>query len=114
MQITMPRGDLLTKSFIIRAPDKTPYTEQLDEVYLTVKKSFRDRNFKFQKRMSNGGIDYVGDGRYQFVIQPEDTNGLDFGDYDFDIEIVKIGEIKKTFAGKLILTSESTHAVNEG
>jgi len=113
MQIVMPRGDLVKKTFVIRMPDKTPYTDALDEIYLTVKKSYLERNYKFQKRLSDGGIEYIGDGRYKFAIEPEDTNTLEFGDYDFDIEIVKIGEIKKTFTGTLTLTMESTHAVNE-
>ena len=114
LQIVMPRGDRVSKSFIIRGPDKQPFTGTLDEIYFTVKKSFMDRNYKFQKKLSDGSIASVGGGRYQFTILPEDTDGLNFEDYDFDIEVIKYNEIKKTFAGKLILTVESTHRGNEG
>lgn len=117
MEITMARGDLEIRTFQIRVPDgqggTEPFTEALDEIYMTVKKSFNDRNYLFQKRLTSGGIILLGEGRYQFTVEPADTNGLGFGDYDFDIEIVKNGSIKKTFSGTLKLLRETTHASNE-
>ena len=113
MQIMMPRGDMVSKSFVIWDPDKALFTNQFDEIYFTVKKTYRDRNYLFQKRLSNGGIVNVGEGKYQFTIMPEDTNNLDFGEYMFDIELVIEGQMKKTFTGRLRLTEESTHATNE-
>lgn len=117
MEITMARGDLEVRTFQIRSPSGSgtvPYTEELDEIYFTVKKNYNDRNFCFQKRQSDGGIIYTGDGNYQFTIQPADTDGMAFGAYVFDIELVKNGEIKKTYRGNLMLEPEATHACNEG
>lgn len=114
MEIRMARGDILSKSFTIKNKDGTVYSETPDEIYMTVKVSARDRAYKFQKRLSDGGVVNIGPGRYQFTIQPEDTNGLGFGPYDFDIEIVKSPSLKKTFCGKLMLEKEVTHACNEG
>ena len=113
----MTRGDLEVRTFQIRSPDgqggTQPYTEELDEIYMTVKKSHNERAYQFQKRMGNGGILPLGDGTYQVTIEPEDTDGMPFGTFEFDIELVKHGEIKKTFTGTLTLTRETTWAVNE-
>ena len=114
MEITMARGDMETRTFQIRSPDGTPYTDELDEIYFTVKKDANERSFRFQKRLSDGGIISTGDGTYEFTIQPQDTDGMGYGNYVFDIELVKDGEIKKTFMGMLILTREVTHSYNEG
>ena len=49
MLISMPRGDMVAKSFAVCAADGSPLTDTLDEIYITVKKCFRDKTFKFQK-----------------------------------------------------------------
>ena len=116
MEITMARGDLEIRTFQIRSPSGSgtvPYTDELDEIYLTVKRKYTDTNYVIQKRLSDGGIIYQGDGIYGFTIHPADTDKLDFGGYDFDIELIKNGEIKKTFNGRLNLTREVTYAANE-
>ena len=114
MEIKMARGDIVTKTITIKNPDGTAYSDTPDNIYFTVKKYHTDHDFKFQKRLSDGGIVNTDTGKYQFSIQPEDTNNLPFGDYDFDIEIVKAPLLKKTFNGKLVLDKEVTHAYNEG
>ena len=118
MEIIMARGDLEVRTFQIRSPSAgggtEPYTEQLDEIYMTVKRNENDKNFLFQKRLSDGGIISKGDGEYEFTIQPEDTDGLAYGSYGFDVELVKNGAVKKTFCGELVLTKEYTHRANEG
>ena len=113
LQIVMPRGDRVSKSFVVRLSNGTPYLDTLDEIYFTVKKSYIQSRVVFQKKYSEGWIQSLGNGRYQFTILPEDTDGLPFGEYDFDIEIEKEGILKRTFCGKLILTEEVTHRVNE-
>lgn len=114
MEIRMARGDIVTRSFTIKNKNGTLYTDVPDEIYFTVKTSASERAFKFQKRLSNGGIVNTDPGKYQFAIEPEDTNNLGFGMYDFDIEIVKAPTLKKTFFGNLIIEKEVTHACNEG
>ena len=114
MEITMARGDLVTKSFVVKGADKKPYTDSFDNIYFTVKKCANEKNYKFQKRLSDGGILSLGDGEYQFTIRPEDTDSLEFpADYEFDIELVTEGEIKQTYYGVLHLTKEVTHHYNE-
>lgn len=113
MEITMARGDLVSKTFQIFGPDKTPFTDTFDNIYMTVKKFANDKNYKFQKKLSDGSIVSNGNGEYQFTIQPEDTDNLDFTDYDFDIELVINGSLKQTYYGVLHITKEVTHRGNE-
>ena len=80
MRISMPRGDMREQAFSVKL-NQEPFVDAFDEIYFTVKKNFKDRNFLFQKRMTTGEIESVKDGMYQFVILPEDTNDLNFDDY---------------------------------
>lgn len=113
MEITMMRGDLEIRQFQVLDSNKEPFTDQMDEVYFTVKEDPNFKEYKFQKRLTTGEIVSLGDGIYQFRIEPEDTDDLKFRSYDFDIELIIHGELKKTFPGKLILGREVTHATNE-
>lgn len=114
MEIRMARGDIEPKTFKIQYANGTLYEDIPDEIYFTVKNKASDHDYKFQKRLSDGGIVMVEPGKYSFTINPEDTNNLNFGaSYDFDFEIVKGNELKKTFCGKLVLEKEVTHAYNE-
>lgn len=108
MKIEMARGDMMVQSFTIEA-DVIP---ELTEIYFTVKRTRDDKKPLFQKRLGDGTIIKVSDDEFAFTIQPEDTNHLAFGYYEFDIELVGPA-IKKTFVGSFILNSEITHAENE-
>lgn len=113
MTITMPRGDLRPVRFTVCGEDGGETDLQFDEIYFTVKASYNDARYKFQKRLSRGDIERLEDGSYQFAIRPEDTDGLMMSKYVFDIELVLGEEIKQTTVGELILTSEVTHAADE-
>lgn len=113
MEITMARGDLEIRQFRILDTDGEPFTDALDEIYFTVKREAAFPDYVIQKRLGNGEIVPMGDGVYQFTIEPEDTDGLEFRSYDFDIELVINGQLKKTYLGRLNLLKEVTHAVNE-
>ena len=112
MEITMCRGDIHSLSFHFILNGER-YSDTPDDIYFTVKKNYNNRVPIFQKRLSDGTIEYDGNGTYRIQIEPEDTQSLQFGEYDFDIEIVSLPSIKKTFNGKLILEKESTHYYNE-
>ena len=112
MVIEMARGDLFSTSFGVYI-NGVRSTEEMDNVYFTVKKSHYNHDPLLQKRMNDGGIVSDNQGCYTLTIQPEDTDNLDFGEYEFDIEIVKLPSIKRTFTGVLRLTDEVTHRNNE-
>ena len=114
MEITMARGDLERRSITLKHSDGTAFTVVPDEIYFSVKLNAKDANVLFQKKLTTGGIVQTDTNKYQITISPEDTNQMAFGTYDFDIEIVKEGAIKKTFCGVFTLTKEVTHYYNEG
>lgn len=112
MKITMARGDIYSFSFAVYIDDQKSSME-MDNIYFTVKKHHYDEDYIIQKRVSDGTIVSDGTGSYTVTIEPEDTNDLKIGTYDFDIEIVKLPDIKRTFFGTYELTKEVTHQGNE-
>lgn len=112
MGITMPRGDIRPVGFMINS--KIHDSLDFDNIYFTVKKNFNARDILFQKTLASGKIEKTDDGAYQFTIEPEDTDGMAYGSYVFDIEVVSEElHIKQTFLGTLTLTQEVTFAANE-
>lgn len=111
LKITMPRGDLRGVSFSVADTDGTAVVD-FDEIYFTVKSSYTDRNYLFQKRLSIGTIRLNGS-QFEFDILPSDTDNLAVRAYVFDIEIVRQNEVKQTFVGDFVLTNEVTFAGNE-
>ncbi len=112
--IEMPRGDIHPVRFALYQHNHDEMDEEpFDSIYFTVKKDHTYHQYKFQKSLKDGTIVAIGDGSYQFLIMPEDTNGLDFGTYVFDIQVTRGYVLKQTFTGKLMLTREVTHHCNE-
>lgn len=114
MIINMPRGDLRKIKFSINDNQGNILDTNFDEIYISFKKNYIDENVLFQKRLTDGSITKDEENYYHFSIDPQDTDNLRFGDYVFDIEIVKDGSIKQTTIGTLNLTSEVTFYKNEG
>lgn len=113
MIIEMPRGDIRPVPFTV-SDESGGFTDiQFDEIYFTVKRTFRDKNYLIQKRLSDNGIEALGEGQYQFTVMPKDTDHLQVGKYVFDIELVCGNAIKQTFVGDFVLTNEVTFAANE-
>ena len=114
MTISMPRGDIYPVTFEIYETDTELTHIDFTQIYMTCKINNNDRTPLFQKSLTGGSIDKLSDGRYRFVIEPEDTDNLQFGDYKFDIELINDNpRIKQTIAGILKLTEETTWAINE-
>ena len=112
MLIKMARGDVFSFSFGLYI-DGVLSTEEMDNVYFTVKNSHYTHDPLFQKKTSDGSIAGDTHGSYTVMINPEDTDNLDFGEYEFDIEVVKRPGIKRTFMGTLLICPEVTHRDNE-
>ena len=113
MKISFPRGDLFCFPFGVYIDGAAAATE-MDKVWFTVKKHYTDKQVIFQKTLAGGGITGDGNGAYVIRIEPEDTDGLEFGMYDFVIQVEKENDFKKTFMGQMELTAEVTHAADEG
>jgi hypothetical protein len=83
-------------------------------VYFTVKNTFNDANYLFQKTYLGGTISKEGN-KFSLTILPADTEGLNYGRYVYDICVVSSDNtIKSTLVrGSITLTNEVTFATNE-
>lgn len=117
MRIAMSRGDIHYVRFLIDNLDGTPADINFTEIYFTVKKSFRNTHFCFQKKLSTGDIQKLDVNDYQLKIEPEDTAMMSIGDHVFDIQVdyrtTEEDILKETFAGDFFLKPEVTFPENE-
>ena len=82
MELEFIRGDTFPFKIIRKTEDQEIIKEKPDEMFFTVKKNYSEKEYKFQKRLSNGTIIYDEETNYyNIIINPEDTNDLDFGKY---------------------------------
>lgn len=109
MEVKIMRSETAPFRFI-RTTEELP-----DDIFFTVKKDYRDRDFVLQKRLSDGGIVFDSeDGHYHFTILPEDTDSLEFGSYDFDLKIKDgINEEYLIPKSTLVILPVVTHLENE-
>ncbi len=114
MNIELIRGDTLDLKFQRKLSNNEVITEVPDKMYFTVKSSYYDEDYLFQKRLEDGSITFNSkDNYYYFTIEPEDTNDLNYSTYVYDIEIIKDGIVKTILKGKLKIKEEVTFALNE-
>lgn len=77
--IELTRGDTARLSVSVTDTQKQPYTIQEDDVLtLTVKKEYKDEEPLIEKKIT---------GSNTFHIKPEDTKGLDFATYKYDVQV---------------------------
>lgn len=109
-KLTLTRGDTQTFSFIRKDSDGNPITIKADALYFTVKNNYVTTDVLIQKTIDDCTFT---DGKYTFVIEPEDTDNLNYGLYVYDLE-VKQEDYKKTISkGTFEITEEVTFTDNE-
>lgn len=113
-------GDTYERNFIVKK-----YTDDIDAVFFSVKKSNGDKKTVLQKTLDNGITlvtdEIVDDERvrtYQLMINAEDTEDMiPEQEYEFDVEIVTNKDdtdIKQTIiTGNFILNNATTRRWNE-
>ena len=114
LNMEIVRGD--NKSFKFQRKDKNGVviTTQPDEIYFTVKKDSTFSDALIQKSLKAGTITYDKPTQYySFELTPSDTDNLSYGEYGYDIEIIVGGKKKTIVVGKLKVTEEYTHTINE-
>ena len=105
---SMVRGD--TQSFELEITENNE-SVTVDSIYFTVKNDTHTDEVLFQKKLNDGIT--LTDNIYNIIIDPSDTDELDYGRYAYDIEIIK-NSIKKTIAvGILDIKEEVTFVNNE-
>lgn len=109
--ISFFRGD--TYSFKFQRKRNGQVIEDLPkQIYFSVKDNYYTKKLIFQKKL-NEGIVKQDDNYYVCTINPDDTDGLDYVEYNYDIEVVT-DTYKKTIAsGLLNLKKETTFVENE-
>lgn len=111
ISLSQIRGDTVGYMFQ-RSNEEGVITTRPQDLFFTVKETATIEQVVFQKRLDDMTLDE--DGTYHFQVLPEDTNGLQYGDYVFDIEVIDSG-VKTTVAyGGYKILPEVTWVENEG
>lgn len=112
MDLTITRGD--TKMFAFKRfnADHETILEKADAIYFTVKKPSLPKDYIFQKTIDDMLFD--DNGVYHFQVEPSDTDGIRFGKYRYDIQVVDEGTKTTIANGYFIVKEEVTFAENEG
>lgn len=109
--LKMTRGDTRKFYFQRLNTDGSVIMIRPDKIYFTVKKGFADSDVILQKTIEDFEIDE--EGVYHFTITPDDTNGMSFMTYVYDIEVITDG-VKTTISkGEFTLEGEVTWAEDE-
>lgn len=100
INISMVRGD--SESLTVTC--STPFSSG-DTVFLTVRED-AESDIAMQKVVTE-----FPNGEAVFIIEPDDTEGLDFGNYVYDIQVTWAGGVVKTLVGpaRWRLTEEVTY-----
>ena len=110
MEISIARGDQKPLNFKIKNNKGELYADiDIDEIILTCRKYPNiESPIIFEKKKSTGDIVYDETSKsFSTLLASNDTNGLDYGTYGFDIEI-HIDPIISTKTGVIKITEEYT------
>jgi protein associated with RNAse G/E len=105
------RGDSKTITFQRKNKNGEVIAEKPDKMYLTIKQNEYEKQALIQKTFDNG-IRFENSTYYVDFV-PEDTDNLSFGDYIYDIEIIKDGKPKTIKVDEFVINKEVTHKENE-
>lgn len=109
--IILTRGDTCQLKWQRLDEEGEPITDIPDKMYFTVKKGFKTQNPIVQKTLED--MELGDDDYWHIVIAPDETDGLAYGEYVFDLEVINAG-IKQTIAmGTFTVGCEVTFARNE-
>ena len=105
------RGDTKMYRFQRKRADGAIITDTPDSLYFTVKRDYTKDEAVIQKKLDD--MDMDEDGTWHFRIEPEDTDGLKYKTYVYDIQVTQDG-VKTTIAkGDFTVEEEVTFAENE-
>lgn len=109
--IEIKRGNTAKYKFQRKDNEGNPILTKADKVYFTVKEESLPSVAIFQKTIDN--MEFDEEGIYHFIIEPEDTERLNFGRYVYDIKVIQ-DDIKSTIAqGKFEVKKIVTFKGNE-
>lgn len=112
MDLEFTRGDTQFIRFQLKDGMGNPIklsTE--DKLYFTVKKNQNSSKILIQKKYPDSIKDT--DGYFCFTLNSEDTSDLQYGTYQYDIELKSGSYVKTLGFGTITLTEEITHRGDE-
>lgn len=113
-ELSMRRGDTKVYKFQRTGPDGKVIREKAAKIFFTVKRTNLPNEFLLQKTLDNMQFD-AEDGTYRLTIDPEDTEGLPFGTYKYDLQVTSdSGAVTTVAFGGFRLMEEVTFKANEG
>lgn len=92
--VSMTRGDTMSFGIEIEGAN-----QDLETAFFTCKKNLEESPV-FQKSLGQG-ITKTGEGQYAVRVAPQDTSGLEPGDYFYDLEIGANGDVFTVLKGVL-------------
>lgn len=108
--LKMVRGD--TFSFTIEIDG---LTDDLTGAYFSCKQNKDDETYVFQKELS-AGIEKTSETStsksYKVTVAPSDTNGVDEGNYYYDLQIEVDGEVFTPLLGVLNIVADITTPIS--
>lgn len=110
--IETTRGDTLPIEFELLTQDGLPLESDDYEIYFTLKKNFKTREYLMQKKKSTEEI-VVENGRVLIVLEHNDTAEMKYGTYVYDVQFKSGDYVKTLLKGKIKLLDESTWKANE-
>lgn len=112
MDLEFTRGDTQVIKFRLKnALGQLIELTNSDLLYFTVKQNARSTERVIQKKYSTD-ITY-SEGYFSFAISSSDTASLNYGTYQYDIELKSGDYVKTVGSGTITLTEEITHGGDE-
>lgn len=104
------RGDTFTFGFKREDEDGNIVSTPIKEIYFTVKRNWYVTPFLIQKKYSDGGITFdASENLYKIEIEPSETAELEYGVYNWDIQLIYADDSIYTGAkGNITLLDETT------
>lgn len=104
------RGDTAKFKFRRHDAEGNIIGDKADAIYFTVKTNGYSNEVLLQKTIED--MDFDENYYYHFTIEPSDTDNLQYGTYQYDVEVIQDGN-KTTTRGELILDEEITFVGDE-
>jgi len=104
------RGDSNKFSFTRKDNEGETILQPANNVYFTVKESWTSQDYLLQKTIEDMTF---SEGKYEFTIEPEETDNLEYGMYVYDLEVIQESNKQTISRGTFKITEEATFASNE-
>lgn len=110
--IETTRGDTLLIEFELLTYDGLPLESDDYEIYFTLKKNFKTKEYMMQKKKSKEEITVEGS-KVLIVLNHDDTAEMAYKTYVYDVQFKSGDYVKTLLKGKIKLLDESTWKANE-